>query len=54
MRTWSPRSGSVPTRYRALLLLATFAYLRFGELAGLRAACQAVREGPARAEPLSR
>jgi integrase len=27
---------SVPARYRALLLLATFANLRFGELAGLR------------------
>ncbi len=27
---------NVPTRYRALLLLATFANLRFGELAGLR------------------
>jgi integrase len=28
--------GQVPQRYRALLLLATFANLRFGELAGLR------------------
>jgi integrase len=28
--------GNVPERYRALLLLATFANLRFGELAGLR------------------
>jgi integrase len=28
--------GSVPARYRALLLLATFANLRFGELASLR------------------
>ena len=28
--------GNVPARYRALLLLATFANLRFGELAGLR------------------
>ena len=28
--------GDVPERYRALLLLATFANLRFGELAGLR------------------
>jgi integrase len=27
---------NVPPRYRALLLLATFANLRFGELAGLR------------------
>ena len=27
---------NVPARYRALLLLATFANLRFGELAGLR------------------
>ena len=26
----------VPPRYRALVLLATFASLRFGELAGLR------------------
>jgi integrase len=28
--------GEVPPRYRAMLLLATFANLRFGELAGLR------------------
>jgi integrase len=28
--------GQVPPRYRALVLLATFASLRFGELAGLR------------------
>jgi len=28
--------GHVPPRYRALVLLATFASLRFGELAGLR------------------
>ena len=27
--------GEVPPRYRAMLLLATFANLRFGELAGL-------------------
>ena len=27
---------NVPARYRALLLLATFANLRFGELAALR------------------
>ena len=30
------RLDEVPPRYRALLLLATFANLRFGELAGLR------------------
>ena len=28
--------GRIPVRYRAMLLLATFASLRFGELAALR------------------
>lgn len=36
MRTLLELLDQVPPRYRALVLLATFASLRFGELAGLR------------------
>jgi len=32
-------ASKVPARFRALVLLATFAPLRFGELAGLRRDC---------------
>lgn len=32
-------ASKVPARFRALVLLATFAQLRFGELAGLRRDC---------------